>query len=123
MDLGTLLGLLIAIGVPAVGGIITAGKLIQRIRDHDVDITELKERHGADMATVNGRLERAEEAVRQVGSLASAIEHLGQRVADQIGNLVDRIAQNDDHIKLQLADIKEDVRTLRSVGRRVPDGK
>ena len=103
MDIGTLLGLIVAAAVPIIGGIIFFGRLFQRVDGHDEEFAEVK-----------SRLDKVEEAALQVGQLASAIEHLGQRVAGEIKHLVDSISVQNEHVKLQLGDIKEDIRNIKA---------
>lgn len=105
MDLGTLLGVLIGaatLGGSILGAVYAYGQLNERVKDNAAEIEELK-----------GRVVKAELAATQVSGLASSIEHMGERFTDQIKHLIERIALNDDHVRTQLSDIKDEVRALK----------
>ena len=96
--IGTIIGVLTFAGSVA-GAIYAYGRLNERVKDHSDEIAEMKSRVG-----------RAEDAARQVQDLATAVEHMGERFADQIKHLVETFTIETGHTRQQLADIKDEVR-------------
>jgi cell division septum initiation protein DivIVA len=102
MDFATLATIAISIAVPAVGAFVAYGALRQTVKDQGAEIEELKT-----------SVAKATDAATQVSGLAQAVEHMGQRFADQIKHLVDNMGLNNGHINSQLADIKEELKAFR----------
>ena len=107
MDLGTILGVLVGIAVPTVGAVFAYGKLNQSVKDQGVEIDEVKV-----------RVDRAEDAALRVGGLAQAVEHMGQQLAAEIKHVVSTFTIETGHTRAQLADIKEELRSVRTGKRR-----
>lgn len=109
MDLGTLIGVMIAavtaIG-SAVGVLVKIGEFKRTQQSNSDEIEELKV-----------RVDRAEDGATRVEGLAHAVEHMGSKLAGEIGHLIERMNLNNDHIKAQLEDLKEEVRFVRSGSR------
>lgn len=104
--IGALIGLLTFAG--SIAGVIYAyGQLNEKVKDHAAELIEMK-----------SRVARAEDAARQVQGLATAVEHMGQRFADQIKHLVETFTIETGHTRQQLADIKDEVRSSRSAAAR-----
>jgi cell division septum initiation protein DivIVA len=103
MDLGSILGLIAGIGVPTIGGILACGKLLQMVKDHERELEELRK-----------DVDQAQDSALKVSGLAAAVEHMGERFADQIRHLVDTMSLNNEHVKTQLADIKAELKSVRS---------
>lgn len=109
MSLAEILGILVTLALAAVGAIYAYGRLNERVKDHAEEIAEMKSRVG-----------RAEDAARQVQGLATAVEHMGERFADQIKHLVETFTIETGHTRQQLADIKDEVRHVRQMAPPAP---
>ena len=109
MSLAEIIGILVTIGLAAIGAIYAYGRLNERVKDHAEDLADLKE-----------RLARAETAAREVHGLAQAIEHMGSRFADQVKHLIETFSIENGHTRQQLADIKDEVRHVRNMGAAQP---
>lgn len=110
MDLGTLLGLVVSVAVPVIGGIIAAGKLFQKVSDHDDEISEVKE-HAEQLQR---RLEKTEEATRNIGNLQSSIEHMGQLFAEKLGNLSEALKIHNTNNNRRFDELNERLNERRS---------
>lgn len=113
MDLGTALGLLVGfLGFAATvaGAFVKIGELKRSVKANADEIAELKEeqRHN------RTEIEEAQRSARAVDGLAKAVEHMGERFADQIKHLVETFSIETGHTRSQLADIKEELRSVRS---------
>jgi hypothetical protein len=99
-----IIGLISLLGL--CGGVFSAwkayGALTQKVTDQSVETDELKKV----LEKLGTRLDKAEEAAAQTNRLADAVEHMGIRFTDQIKNLVETMRLKDEHIREQLADIK-----------------
>jgi archaellum component FlaC len=106
------------VGVLTLGGgvitfFVTWGKINQRVDDQAADIEALGRR-------IEGQaddIERAQDAAFKVGGLATAVEHMGQRFADQIKHLVDVMSLQNEHVRTELTDIKDQLKTVRTAPR------
>ena len=103
----TLASIAVSIAVPAIGGLVAYGMLRQKVKDQGEEIEELK-------VSVN----KAMDAATQVNGLAQAVEHMGQRFADQIKHLVETSSLSNAHVNAQLADIKDQLRGPPAIRRR-----
>lgn len=104
----------------AIGAIIAAATAVGSAIGVFVKIGEFKRSQQANTDEINElkvRVDKAEDAATRVGGLATAVEHMGQRLAGEIGHLIERMNLNNDHVKAQLDDLKEEVRFVRNGSR------
>lgn len=117
MDLGTALSAIIgALGFAATvaGAFVAYGRLNGKVEASATEIDDLKE----EAKILRREVEDAQRSARAVDGLAKAVEHMGERFADQIKHLVDTFAIETGHTRSQLADIKEELRSVRGVSPR-----
>lgn len=110
MDVLSLLGVGVSILVPTVGGVLATGKLFQRVKDQEGDIADLKDALKAQREDID----RAEAAAAQVAGLAAAIEHLTEKFTVGLNHIGELFRQNNEHVKTQLSDIKDELKHVRS---------
>lgn len=107
MDLGTLLGLIVSIGVPALSGLIAAAKLFQRVKDHDDEIAEMKLAHDQ----FQKRLAESERATHSIdktlGQLQTSIEGMSKLVSTQLANLGERMANHNNENNRRFDELNE----------------
>lgn len=101
--IGAIFGLF-TLGGAVAGAVKVYGQLSERVKDHTEELSDLRARVG-----------RAEDSARQVQGLATAVEHMGERFADQIKHLVETFTIETGHTRQQLADIKDEVRHVRNM--------
>lgn len=114
MDLGTLLGLIVSIGIPALSGLVAAAKLFQRVKDHDDELAEMKETQ----EQFQKRLAESERAThgidKSLGQLQTAIEGMTHLVSEQIKNLGDRMANHNSENNRRFDDLNKRLSEKRS---------
>lgn len=103
--IGVLFGVVTVIG-SAVGVFIRIGEFKRTQQANSDEIEELKV-----------RVDKAEDAATRLEGLAQAVEHMGSKLAGEIGHLIDKMQTNNEHVKAQLEDLKEEVRFVRSGSR------
>lgn len=114
MDLGTLLGLVVSIGVPALGGLVAAAKLFQRVKDHDDEIAEMK----LAQDQLQKRLAESERATHSIdktlGQLQTSIEGMAKLVTSQIENLGQRMSNHNTENNRRFDELSERLSERRS---------
>lgn len=99
-------GVVVTLALAAIGFFVAWGKINQTVTDQAGDISDLKE-------TLKGQredIDRAATAALEVKSLASAIEALTLRLSDGLGHIGVLFQQQNEHVKIQLNDIKDELR-------------
>lgn len=113
MDIVALLGAMVPVVLAGLGVVVVLAKTIQRVGDQASDISDLKEA----LRVQSEAIDKAQDAALKVGGLATAVEHMGQRFADQIKHLVDVMSLQNDHVRTELTDIKDQLKTVRTTPR------
>jgi hypothetical protein len=106
-------GVLVTLGLAAIGFFVAWGKINQKVNDQASDIDDLK----SALKLQAGEIDRAQDAAFKVGGLATAVEHMGQRFADQIKHLVDVMSLQNEHVRTELTDIKDQLKSVRTTPR------
>lgn len=117
MDPGTLIGSVIgALGFAATvaGAFVAYGRLNGKVEANSSEIKDLKDEN----KFLRSEIEEAQKSARAVDGLAKAVEHMGERFADQLKHLVDTFAIETGHTRAQLSDIKDELRSVRGVSQR-----
>lgn len=104
MDLGTLLGLIVGLGVPLVGAILAVGKAFQKLKDHDEELADMKETQDQHAA----RIAEAEKVRSDVNGVAAAVKSLGDLFGEKLGNLADKLNGHNDNTSRRFDEMKRD---------------
>lgn len=113
MDLGTLIGAIVGVlgfCATVAGAFVGYGRLNGKVDAATTEILDLKE----ETKTLRQEVDEAQKSARAVDGLAKAVEHMGERFADQIKHLVETFSLETSHTRAQLADIKDELRTTRA---------
>jgi outer membrane murein-binding lipoprotein Lpp len=106
--IGALVGVL-TLGGGVITFFVTWGKINQRVDDQAADIAAL-------VRTVEAQaddIEAAQRAAGQAQGVGTAIEHLAENVKNELKHIGELFALNNQHITAQLADIKDQLKTVR----------
>jgi hypothetical protein len=110
MDLVSVLGLVASVAIPLIGGLVAIGRAFQKLGDHDEEISEMKDT----LERMNVRLEKTEDAVRNIGQLAQAVDNMGKRVGEQIGHLAEIMGIHNKNNERRFDDLTERLGERRS---------
>lgn len=112
------------------GGFVGYGKLNGKVIAQETEINDLKRELSEfrdeckdDLKHVRQVAAEAQKSAQAVDGLATAVEHLGERFVDQLKHLADTFAIETGHTRSQLADIKEELRSVRSAKSRARAGE
>lgn len=124
MDLGTLIGAIVGVlgfGATVAGAFVGYGKLNGKaeasasdIVDLKSEINEVKDEFKDELKSVRAMATDAQKSAQAVDGLAKAVEHMGQQLTSEIKHVISTFAIETGHTRSQLADIKEELRSVRS---------
>ena len=102
-----------AVGVIGSGALamISVGEHRKTVAYLELARTEDKAEFRRELGAMENRVAAAEAAAGAVQGLASAIESMGEKFSSEMKHLVERVGLETGHIREQLTDLKQEVRT------------
>lgn len=100
---GAVAGVVVTIALAAIGFFVAWGKINQKVDDLQARVDEQ-----------SNDIEEAQKAAAQSQGVGAAIEHLAENVKTELKHIAEMFALNNQHVTTQLADIKDQLKSVRT---------
>lgn len=104
MDTGTLLGLLVGVGVPFIGALIAIGRAFQKLAGLDEEVTELRDTQEQFQA----RLLKTEEVKANVEGLTATMKAMSELIGEKLNGLADKLSFHNETSAKRMDEMKRD---------------
>jgi hypothetical protein len=110
VEVGGLIAAIVALMVALIGALAWLMRVENIANDAKDGVARIQEERREQAVLYNVRLERAEAGFTAINGLGKSIEHLADRLGQQINHLTERANDHNEFMKVQMAEIREDQR-------------